>query len=887
MIGRSILHYQVYEKIGEGGMGVVYKARDAKLDRIVALKFLPAAVGGHETERARFVQEARAASAINHPNVCVIHDIAEDDEQLFIVMEHVEGATLRGRIEQGSLPLDEVVDFALQIGEALREAHQHGVVHRDIKSENIMVNARGQIKVMDFGLAKLKGSIKLTRTSSTVGTLAYMAPEQIEGGEVDLRADLFSFGAVLYEMLAGRTPFQRDSDAATMYAILNEAPEPVKKFRPDLSSEFLHVLNRALEKDREDRYQSAADMLIDLRRLKRESKRVVRPGPQAEVAAGAAGSAGDAAGTPAATSAAVPSSRVIGPRRLHWLVAAGALIAIAALALFALPKHKAAPATYRQLTFVGRARSPTISPDGQSIAYVEDVPDGDDKVMVQDASGGPPLEIFRFKNIGGGFDSNAFGPRWSPTASELMVFAFNDTTGGLYLVPRLGGPARPLGRGFLGAWSPDGSQLATCGQPWKHVGIGRPGGSVSESLVVSGRYTWLLDLDWSPRSDVVLCLTQDSSGYAIRAVRRTDRRQGLIYRDSVDISCPRWTPRGDAIYFLRSSHQTSDLMRLKVAGDGLTSKGPPGTVLAGLDLGYQFAVSKNGRRLVFARGEGGSNVWVATLGVGRGARAAETKQLTHGTSEIEGVHFSPDGSHIAFGMGSSDVKNIYTLDLAAGEQKRITFLDQPCHFPAWSPDGKRIAFVAGRMLGGRIWVVPSEGGTPRPLGRPVLGEETELEWAPGSKILYHLPGNRNFAILDPETEAERPLVPNDSVGWMFDPHYSPSGRSVAVDWNRKPAEGLWILSLTDSSQMRLLDGYGPIGWSPDGEWIYAINETGSSRLVRISLVGRRIEEVARLPFEISFLVGIDLSPDAKRIACVVPETKSDVWLVENFDPAVK
>jgi serine/threonine protein kinase/tetratricopeptide (TPR) repeat protein len=274
MIGQMILNYKILEKLGEGGMGVVYKALDTKLDRPVALKFLPSHNTVCEENRARFLQEAKAASAVIHPSVCVIHDIAEHENQLFIVMEFVDGKTVRQLI-----PLKKIQDaigYAVQIGEALEEAHSKRIVHRDVKTDNIMVNTRNQIKVMDFGLAKLKGSLKLTKTSSTKGTLGYMAPEQIQGGEVDARSDIFSFGVVLYEMLTGKLPFRGEHEAAMMYSIVNEEPIPVEKFVPDISSELIHVLNRALEKDPEERYQNVHEMLIDLRRLKKETSRVVR-----------------------------------------------------------------------------------------------------------------------------------------------------------------------------------------------------------------------------------------------------------------------------------------------------------------------------------------------------------------------------------------------------------------------------------------------------------------------------------------------------------------------------------------------------------------------------------------------------------------------------------
>ena len=275
MIGQTISHYKILEKLGEGGMGVVYKALDTKLDRVVALKFLPHHLTANDAEKARFLQEARAAATLNHTHVCTIYRIDEHEGQQFIEMEYVEGVTLRKKIPVQKL--DELLTYAVHIGEALSEAHSKGIVHRDVKAENIMVSTKNQIKVMDFGLAKLKGSLKLTRTSSTVGTLAYMAPEQIQGGEVDARSDIFSFGIVLFEMLTGKTPFRGEHEAAMMYSILNEDPESVLKYRPDLSPEFDRIIHRALEKEPEDRYQSVADMVSELRREQKKSSRVTRP----------------------------------------------------------------------------------------------------------------------------------------------------------------------------------------------------------------------------------------------------------------------------------------------------------------------------------------------------------------------------------------------------------------------------------------------------------------------------------------------------------------------------------------------------------------------------------------------------------------------------------
>ena len=244
MIGETISHYKILEKLGEGGMGVVYKAHDTKLNRDVAIKFLPQAISKAGVERERFLQEAQAVAALNHPNICVIFEINDDAEQPYIVMEYVDGSTIRTKLENGPFKLDDAVKYGIQIGEALNEAHSKGIVHRDIKADNIIINSKGQAKVMDFGLAKLKGSMKLTRTSSTVGTLGYMAPEQIQGGEVDTRSDIFAFAVLFFEMLTGKLPFRGEHEAAMIYSIVNEDPEPIQKYLPEISGEIVHILGK-------------------------------------------------------------------------------------------------------------------------------------------------------------------------------------------------------------------------------------------------------------------------------------------------------------------------------------------------------------------------------------------------------------------------------------------------------------------------------------------------------------------------------------------------------------------------------------------------------------------------------------------------------------------
>jgi tRNA A-37 threonylcarbamoyl transferase component Bud32 len=258
--------YKIIKVLGQGGMGVVYKAEDTKLNRSVALKFLPPELIQNEDARERFALEARAAAGLSHPNICTIHEIDEQERKSFISMEYVEGQSLKERIDRGSLRTEEVLNITIQVAEGLEEAHKKGIIHRDIKSANIMVTEKGQAKVMDFGLAKVKGTTLLTREGTTLGTVAYMSPEQTKDLEINHRSDIWSLGVVMYEMLSGQLPFQGDREASILYSVVHEEPKPLKHMKRDLPPELHQIINRALKKNPESRYSSAADMLKDLRK---------------------------------------------------------------------------------------------------------------------------------------------------------------------------------------------------------------------------------------------------------------------------------------------------------------------------------------------------------------------------------------------------------------------------------------------------------------------------------------------------------------------------------------------------------------------------------------------------------------------------------------------
>jgi len=401
LIGRTVSHYRIVEKIGAGGMGAVYKAEDVNLNRFVALKFLADDVASDSQALSRFQREAKAASALNHPNICTIHEIGEDNGRPFIVMEFLDGHSLKKRIESGPLPLDKLLDAGIQVANALDTAHAHGIVHRDIKPANIFCIRGGQVKVLDFGLAKIlsprRAGIGMTDSAlptateeellsslgTAMGTVMYMSPEQAMGEELDARTDLFSFGAVLYEMSTGALPYRGTTSAATFDAILHRAPVPPTRLRPDLPAEFERIVHKALEKDRRLRYQHASDLRADLQRLKRDTDSgpaVVaqrESGDQSELGDRSAPSLLERVPTAKDSSAKRASSSSVVPTvaKEHKSGLAGAILgavvvlAAAGYGVYAL-LHRAQPApfsdfTITQVTNTGKCQAVAISPDGK------------------------------------------------------------------------------------------------------------------------------------------------------------------------------------------------------------------------------------------------------------------------------------------------------------------------------------------------------------------------------------------------------------------------------------------------------------------------------------------------------------------------------------------
>jgi Tol biopolymer transport system component/predicted Ser/Thr protein kinase len=680
MIGQTISHFRILEKLGEGGMGVVYKAEDTQLKRIVALKFLPRGLEAHEPEQARFLQEAQAASAINHPNVCTIHEIVTEGDQQFIVMEYVDGKTLRQLV-----PIQKTqtaIDYAIQIGEALQEAHSRGIVHRDIKTDNIMVNTKNQIKVMDFGLAKLKGSLKLTKTSSTVGTLAYMAPEQIEGGEVDARSDIFSFGVVLYEMLTGHMPFRGEHEAAMVYSIVNEEPTPIQKYIPETSSESVHILSRALEKDPDDRYQSVAEMVIDLRRQKKETTKVTRyigeelkPGPTN-----------------------MPTRLMRWTKRMRSMAVVALVLIVAVGVVYVLTRKPELNPDMKVRVLQIPFRSVTygsMTPDGNWLVFPAQDDRGKFDVYMMNISQG---QIRRVTN-----DSSfyVYSASISPDAGTILYSRGNDELNPheLVKVPSLGGTGRVLVDSVRsGKFSTDGQkiyyvvvrelptarsvlQLWTCALD----GSGRQI-IIVDTVTTRAGLRLRVAFDESPDGMSVVWTKNFPQGFTEIMVR--DLKTGLDRQLTFDRKVahdPMWTSTGHIIY---GSNRGGNVNLWIIPASG----GESVQLTRGTGPDYPTAMTADAKRLLYGELQQVGHIKLANL------KDGTVRQLTVDDRMRGYPSISTSGKMIAFPSQEidavSNVRDIYVMDRDGGNVRKITDDLDFKGSPMWSPDEKWITYSA-------------------------------------------------------------------------------------------------------------------------------------------------------------------------------------------------